>query len=62
MTSCYDGIVRLWDLPSGELLDSVDLGSSHDYSGSVIALAPDQRSIYLATARGVVLRFEVEWR
>jgi WD40 repeat protein len=38
LTSCYDGLVRLWDLSGGAELVSLDLGMGRVYS---LAVSPD---------------------
>jgi WD40 repeat protein len=53
-----DRTIRLFNLRTGVLLDSVDLATSTDY-GIAAAFAPDSRSFVVGTSRGVVLHFEV---
>jgi WD40 repeat protein/tRNA A-37 threonylcarbamoyl transferase component Bud32 len=58
VSSSEDGTLRLWSFTTGEELDRIDLGTSADYA-SALAFAPDGRSFYAGTAKGVVLKFEL---
>lgn len=53
-----DGTIRLWELSTGREVDRLDLTKSSDIATS-LDLSPGDCSLYAATARGVVLRFDV---
>ena len=38
LTSCYDGVVRVWDLSGGTQMQALDLGMGKIYS---LAVSPD---------------------
>lgn len=58
LTRADDGKLTLWDVAKVLPLDTLDLGSSAD-TATCAAFAPDSRSFYVGTTRGVVLRFGI---
>jgi serine/threonine-protein kinase len=58
VTGGDDGVLVLWDLAAGAALDRIDLASSADRPRSV-AFDREKRSFVVGTARGVLLRFDV---
>ncbi len=48
LTSCYDGLVRLWDLSGGMELFGLDLGMGRVYS---LAVAPDSMTFAAGVAK-----------
>jgi len=62
VTSCQeDASFKLWDLESRTELDRVSLASAHDAPIS-LAATEDGRTLWVGTARGVVVGFTVEGR
>lgn len=59
VSAAFDGTIRVWNVETGRPIDTIDLASSSDFAWSV-AYAPDGRTIFAGTARGVVLRFVAE--
>ncbi len=59
ITASRDRTVRIWDLEERRELDRIDLGDTHDF-GRVLALSPDERELTVGTARGLILRFEID--
>jgi WD40 repeat protein/tRNA A-37 threonylcarbamoyl transferase component Bud32 len=53
-----DGTLRLARFDTGEEIDRIDLGKSADWA-LVLAFAPDGKSFFVGTARGVVLGYEI---
>jgi WD40 repeat protein len=58
VTASEDGTVGLWDGSSGDPIGRIDLATSTDHPTS-LAFA-ERRALLVGTARGVVLRFEIE--
>ncbi|MFO0757884.1 MAG: WD40 repeat domain-containing protein [Byssovorax sp.] len=56
LTRAADGKVTLWDVGKVLPVETIDLASSADRATSAL-FAPDGRSFYVGTSRGVVLRF-----
>jgi WD40 repeat protein len=59
LVGSYDGLLRLWDVATGEVQDELSIASSTDAFLS-FALAPDRRSFHASTERGVVLHFGID--
>ena len=57
LTGSIDGVLRLWDAKTGALLDSFSMAERIDYPRSM-AWAPDGRTLFVGTARGLVYRIE----
>src|SRR5581483_6892183 len=58
ITTGLDRSLLLWDLATGQLLDTIDLAPGDDRPTSM-AFAPDGKALFVGTARGVVLEFSV---
>jgi WD40 repeat protein len=58
VTSELDRVLRLRQLPSGEVLDRLDLGV-HREQGVALAVRPEGDALAVGTTRGVVLRVDV---
>ncbi|MBI3726446.1 hypothetical protein HY251_21190, partial [bacterium] len=56
-----ESAISLHDAETRKVLDRVDLTTSHDHLRALV-FAPDGRSFFAGTARGVVLRFELSKR
>ena len=57
LTGSMDGLLRLWDAKTGALLDSLSMAARIDYPASA-AWAPDGRTLFVGTARGLIYRIE----
>ena len=55
-----DGTVRLWDVETRMLLDTVDLRATTFDRGTALVFEPGGDAFLVGTARGVVLRFTVK--
>jgi len=58
VTGSVDGVLRLWNARTGALLDSISLADRIDQP-TAIAPAPDGRTLFVGTARGLILRLEM---
>ena len=61
LTGSIDGLLRLWDAKTGALLDSLSMAERID-SPTSVDWAPDGRTLFVGTARGLVYRIEVTAR
>jgi hypothetical protein len=50
--------VQLWDLMAGTLLDTIDLSPAVD-RGRSVAFSSDDRTLYVGTNRGAILRWSL---
>ena len=58
LTRAEDGKLTLWDVAKVLPIDTLDLSSSAD-AATCAVFAPDSRSFFVGTTRGVVLRFAI---
>ena len=58
LTGSMDGVLRLWDVRTGAPVDSLSMAERID-SPTSVDWAPDGRTIFVGTARGLVYRIEV---
>jgi WD40 repeat protein len=54
-----DATLKIWDLGTRSLVDQLAFSSAHD-SVMALAVAPDGKTLYAGTQRGVVLVFDVK--